>query len=161
MKVSHRHGTKVNKTWKCKNYFPSSYYSWNAAVWNAVSLLEDISKFITYTLAAISLAHLHVLGPKWVETEFQDKVPRNSIKGVVMYRYVKNTNYSLAGKKLAKYYLLHTANVYEHSRGSSALQEWIQWLDYVPKIWGQNLFFTQHFKKSILFFPQIIMDNWQ
>lgn len=85
--------------------------------------LGSISKFINYFLAAIWLADLHVLGPKWVETEFQDEVPRNSIKGVVMYHYVKNTNYNLAGKKLAKYNLLQSANIYEYSWGSSALQE--------------------------------------
>lgn len=38
--------------------------------------LGSISKFINYFLAAVSLADLHVLGPKWVETEFQDEVPR-------------------------------------------------------------------------------------
>lgn len=57
----------------------------------------SISKFINY-LAATVLADLHVLGLKGVETQFQDEVPRNSIKGVVMYHYVKNTNYNSTGK---------------------------------------------------------------
>lgn len=61
--------------------------------------LGSISKFINYFLALVLLTALRVLGPKWVETPFQDEVPRDSIKGVVMYHYVKNTNYNLAGKK--------------------------------------------------------------
>lgn len=88
--------------------------------------LGSISKFINYFLALVLLTALHVLGPKWVETPFQDEVPRDSIKGVVMYHYVKNTNYNLAGKKkkkLAKYCLLQSANIYKYSWGSSALQE--------------------------------------
>lgn len=85
--------------------------------------LGSTSTSINYFLAAISPADLHVLGPQWVETEFQAQVPRNSIKGVVMYRYVKNTNYNWAGKKLAKPCLLWPANIYEHSGGSSALRE--------------------------------------
>lgn len=61
--------------------------------------LGSISKFINYFSAVVLLTDLHVLGPKWVETPFQDEVPRNSTKGVVMYHYVKNTNYNLAEKK--------------------------------------------------------------
>lgn len=57
----------------------------------------SISKFINY-LAATVLADLRVLGLKGVETQFQDEVPRNSIKVVVMYHYVKNTNYNSTGK---------------------------------------------------------------
>jgi len=48
-----------------------------------------------------------------------------------MYHYVKNTNYNLAGKKMAKYCLLQSANIYEYSRGSSALQGKIQSSGYI------------------------------
>lgn len=96
---------------------------------------------LTIFLAAISLSDLHVLRPKRVETEFQDDVPRNSIKGVVMYHHVKNTNYSFAGK-LAKYCLLQSANIYEYSWGSSALQEKSESSGYIMfrKIWAKTCF---------------------
>lgn len=84
--------------------------------------LGSTSTCINYFLAAISPADLHVLGPQRVETEFQAEVPRNSIKGVVMYCYVKNTNYKWAGTELAKPCLLCSANIYEHSGSSSALR---------------------------------------
>lgn len=86
----------MNKTGKCK---PSFFSSPPAPVEEQLlemqrpPFLGSTSTCINYFLAAISPADLHVLGPQRVETEFQAEVPRNSIKGVVMYCYVKNTNY--------------------------------------------------------------------
>lgn len=115
--------------------------------------LGSTSKFINYFLAAISLADLHVLGPKWVEAEFQEEVPKNSIKGVVMYRYVKNTNYNLAGKKLAKYYLLQSANIYEYSWGSSALQEKSESSGYIMfRKFGANTCFSHSISRKVFCF---------
>lgn len=125
--------------------------------------LGSTSTCINYFLAATSPADLHVLGPQWIEPEFQAQVPRNSIKGVVMYCCVKNTNSNSAGKKLAKLCLLCSANIYEHSGGSSALRGKSKSSGQIM-FWtfrAKTCFFTQHFKESILFFPQIRMDNWQ
>lgn len=86
----------MNKTGKCK---PSFFSSPPAPVEEQLlemqrpPFLGSTSTCFNYFLAAISSADLHVLGPQRVETEFQAEVPRNSIKGVVMYCYVKNTNY--------------------------------------------------------------------
>lgn len=87
-------GTKVNKTGKCKtSFFPSPPAPVEEQLFEMQRppFLGSTSTCINWFLAATSPADLHVLGPQWVEAEFQAQVPRNSIKGVVMYRCVKNT----------------------------------------------------------------------
>lgn len=151
-------GTKVNKTGKCKtSFFPLLLLQLKSSCLKCRGPPSWAlpAYALTIFLAVISPADLHVLGPQWVETEFQAEVPRNSIKGVVMDHYVKNTDYNSAGKELAKPCLLCSANIYEHSGGSSVLWGRSQASGQImfPIFGAKTCFFHTAFQEKYFVFP--------